>query len=235
MDAKGIGEMVKTLREEAGISQAAFALELGVARTTLTNWELGRRQMDAVALSLAAKLLNVDPGVLVGHDRQEMAPGAHERLVKLLQAQGPERAAKILGVTVDAVIAVTYNKLRIPRSSFEDLASAYGISYEWLLTGSRSRWHTRLKGSHAARLRYLRILSGLPIPEDLRLEWDPFEESDAHFRRKLAKGDDEFLKAMAGIVTSLIALDPMMVRAMGSDTENPPVNAWEWVINDQQD
>ena len=235
MDAKGIGELVRTRREEAGISQAAFAQELGVARTTLTNWELGRRQMDSVALSLAAQVLHLDPGVLMGYDPQDMAPGAHDRLVKLLRAQGPELAAKILDVPVDAIIAVTYDKLRIPRSSFEDLASAYGISYEWLLSGNRSRWHDRLKGSHAARLKYLRILSGFPIPDDLRLEWDAFEKSDAHFRRSLAKGDDIALQGMAGIVNINIALDPVKLKSMGSDAENPPVNAWEWVINDQQD
>jgi hypothetical protein len=171
----------------------------------------------------------------MGHDPQDMAPGAHERLVKLLRAQGPELAAKILDVPVDGVIAVTYNKLRIPRSSFEDLASAYGISYEWLLSGNRSKWHDRLKGSHAARLKYLRILSGFPIPDDLQLEWNAFEKSDSHFRRSLAKGDDLALQGMAGIVTTMIALDPVMLRSMGSDTENPRINAWEWVINDQLD
>ena len=235
MDAKGIGQRVGIHRDEAGISQVAFAKELGVARTTLTNWERGRRQMDAAALGLAAKILNLDPGILLGFDPMAPAPGAHDRLVNLLKAQGPELAAKFLDVTTDAVIAVTYRKLLIPSGSFQDLASAYGISYDWLQTGSRSRWHVRLKGNHAARLKYVRILAGFPIPDDLSLEWNAIEKTDTHFRRMMAKKDDLAFNGIAGLVTSQIALDDLKHMAMWSDTENPPVDAWNWVINDQQD
>ena len=43
---------VKTIREKAGLSQARFALMMGVSVRTLQNWEQGHRAPQGPAISL---------------------------------------------------------------------------------------------------------------------------------------------------------------------------------------
>lgn len=46
------GEDVATLRRVTGLSQASFALALGISVHTLRNWEQGRRMPEGPALAL---------------------------------------------------------------------------------------------------------------------------------------------------------------------------------------
>lgn len=51
------------IRAKAGLSQAAFAREIGVSVATLRNWEQGRRTPDGPARVLLT-MLSKDPGVV---------------------------------------------------------------------------------------------------------------------------------------------------------------------------
>ena len=51
---------VKAIREQTGLSQAKFALLIGVSIDTLQNWEQGRRVPRGAAAALL-KILQVDP------------------------------------------------------------------------------------------------------------------------------------------------------------------------------
>ena len=42
---------LKTMRTQAGISQAQFAKDMGVAQNTVSNWENENRTLDAETLS----------------------------------------------------------------------------------------------------------------------------------------------------------------------------------------
>lgn len=56
-------EDVATIRRKTGLSQAAFARQIGVAVATLRNWEQGRRRPDGPARVLLA-LLAKDPEIV---------------------------------------------------------------------------------------------------------------------------------------------------------------------------
>ena len=45
---------LKTMRTQAGISQAQFAKDMGVAQNTVSNWENENRTLDAETLSRVA-------------------------------------------------------------------------------------------------------------------------------------------------------------------------------------
>ena len=51
---------VKTIREKTGLSQARFALLMGVSIKTLQNWEQGRRKPHGPAISLL-RIVKNDP------------------------------------------------------------------------------------------------------------------------------------------------------------------------------
>jgi len=57
------GGDVAAIRKRTGLSQAAFARQIGVSVATLRNWEQGRRRPDGPARVLLA-LLDKDPGIV---------------------------------------------------------------------------------------------------------------------------------------------------------------------------
>jgi putative transcriptional regulator len=57
------GGDVAAIRRRTGLSQAAFAQQIGVSIGTLRNWEQGRRCPDGPARVLLA-LLEKDPGIV---------------------------------------------------------------------------------------------------------------------------------------------------------------------------
>lgn len=60
----GFGEILKNLRQERNISQQQLADKLFVNRSSIANWESGRRQPDLLILTRLAEILNVDISVL---------------------------------------------------------------------------------------------------------------------------------------------------------------------------
>ena len=56
-------EDARAIRKRTGLSQAAFARQIGVPVATLRNWEQGRRRPDGPARVLLA-LLAKDPGIV---------------------------------------------------------------------------------------------------------------------------------------------------------------------------
>jgi transcriptional regulator with XRE-family HTH domain len=230
-----VGVQIKKFREELGVSQAAFAEILHVARTTVTHWESGKREMDASALGAASIALGVDPVVLLGIQDHVSSITAHDRVVQLLCAEGIELAAAVIAVPVESVNAVTQRKLRIPSSFFRGIAEAYDISYAWLMTGRRNKWYPSLKGNLAARLRFLRICTGIPKTEALEPYWHAIERSDDFFRSELAKADSDLNAYMAPMIRTLIALDEKSRRALSDDPDMPQMNGWDWVVAEDLD
>jgi putative transcriptional regulator len=57
------GGDVAAIRKRTGLSQAAFARQIGVSVATLRNWEQGRRRPDGPARVLLA-LLDKDPAIV---------------------------------------------------------------------------------------------------------------------------------------------------------------------------
>ena len=59
---------LKQLREERGYSQFAFAKKLGVAQSTVGNWESGIREPSFETIQKISEALNTTPSHLVGWD-----------------------------------------------------------------------------------------------------------------------------------------------------------------------
>lgn len=65
-------EGLKRLREKAGITQAALAGALGVDRTTVTKWEIGRSFPRAELLPKLAAVLGCEIGELYAGKEKEV-------------------------------------------------------------------------------------------------------------------------------------------------------------------
>ena len=60
------GDILRKLRKDKGYSQQQLADLLFVDRTSVTNWETGRRVPDAILISRISDLLGVDTATLLG-------------------------------------------------------------------------------------------------------------------------------------------------------------------------
>ena len=68
----GFGTVLKTLREKAGLSQAALADRVGLSVRNVQNWEQGHRTPRAQVLMLLAKAVGVSvEQLLAGIDQDE--------------------------------------------------------------------------------------------------------------------------------------------------------------------
>ncbi len=66
-----LGETIKHLRTEKGLSQQQFADMLYVDRSTCANWETGRRMPDTSMIVNISKVLGVEPSYLLDVMKQE--------------------------------------------------------------------------------------------------------------------------------------------------------------------
>ena len=66
-----IGETIRTLRENAGYSQAELARKLGVTRSSINAWEGGLSAPTAVYLVELAKLFHVSTDCILGLDNTD--------------------------------------------------------------------------------------------------------------------------------------------------------------------
>lgn len=230
-----VGEMIKQYREEAGFTQVGFAEALDVARSTLAGWETGKRNVDVEALVKASEVLQKDPGVLLGFDPQKASEGIQDRLVNIFRAEGYRKAMMVLDVPAECILAVVEGKLMVPFRYVEELAAAYNVSFDWLLTGRRTKWGTKLKGNPSARLRFLRILLGIPIEEAWADYWPSLEANPEYFRLQLRDPNSRLNSEIAPAFNIMVGVDKEMLAALRSDPEKPLTMAWEWVVEDQLD
>lgn len=59
--------LVKELRERAGMQQKEVALAIGVSRPTVSEWEHQKKDPSGARLKKLAALFNVDPGIVLGY------------------------------------------------------------------------------------------------------------------------------------------------------------------------
>ena len=64
-------EMLKYLRVRDNLSQAELADKLGVAKSTISMYEVGKREPDFETLEAIADFFNVDMNFLLGKDGSE--------------------------------------------------------------------------------------------------------------------------------------------------------------------
>ncbi len=61
-----IAHILKSLREEHGLSQAQLAKETGLSQGAITFWETGKRVPNAIAVITLANYIDVSPDYLLG-------------------------------------------------------------------------------------------------------------------------------------------------------------------------
>lgn len=64
-------DMLKYLRNREGLSQAELADKLGLSKSTISMYEVGRREPDFETLESIADLFNVDMNFLLGKEDSE--------------------------------------------------------------------------------------------------------------------------------------------------------------------
>lgn len=64
-------DMLKYLRNRDKLSQSELAEKLGVAKSTISMYEVGKREPDFETLEAIADLFNVDMNFLLGKDGSE--------------------------------------------------------------------------------------------------------------------------------------------------------------------
>lgn len=72
-------DMLKYLRVREKMSQAELADKLGVSKSTVGMYELGKREPDFETLEAIADLFNVDMNFLLGKVGSELSPKDDER------------------------------------------------------------------------------------------------------------------------------------------------------------
>ena len=68
-----IGEKIKTLRQQNGLSQEGLANKLSVSRQAITKWETNRGIPDIENLKSLSDIFNVSLDYLVSDDNDELS------------------------------------------------------------------------------------------------------------------------------------------------------------------
>lgn len=152
MDSKKIGNFVKELREDAGLSQTALANKIFVASSVVSRWESGKASISANNLILLSKIFHVSLDELVaGHKFvKEIDNEKKEVLVGVINSnQKSHRFAKKLVhlIIVMAVIFLVYLVYNFYNSiqlySIHMDTDKYNIQYG-MITKTRDRLYFHL-------------------------------------------------------------------------------------------
>lgn len=66
-DYRRLIELLRTMREEAGLRQSDVARELDVNQTWVSKYELGERRLDILELAQVAKVLGASLTEIIAH------------------------------------------------------------------------------------------------------------------------------------------------------------------------
>ena len=92
--------IVKELRKKKGIQQKELAIEIGVSRPTVSEWESGKKDPSGERLKKLAQYFGVDELVVLGKNVVDF--GSNENvLLERLNAQPKTDEAKILAKGID--------------------------------------------------------------------------------------------------------------------------------------
>lgn len=75
---KSLGERLKTARKEAGLKQEDVGRILGLGKSTISEWETGKRSPDIELITELASILNTSVEYLLGIERQSDTKAKHE-------------------------------------------------------------------------------------------------------------------------------------------------------------
>ena len=115
-----IGEKIKKLRKQKGISQEEAAFELGVSRQTVSKWESGAMQPNAESIRMLSDYFAVSPVYFFGGEQPAAVTETSQAVTEPAPAKDTKRAFIIcLVLLIVSTIALTV---------FAACTIGYGIS-----------------------------------------------------------------------------------------------------------
>jgi transcriptional regulator with XRE-family HTH domain len=175
-----IAEHIKKLRGSLKLSQAAFAAEIGVVRSTVAKWEASDSMPAANHIAAICRRFRIGPSTVLGLAAEKLPESAHDRLTRVLKAQGTKLASQVLGVPEGVWPAVEEGRFLVSPESMRELATCYKVSLAWLHDGAPASWTPSLDTGISERLRYLRICLGKEMPNE---DWEALEKSESFARK----------------------------------------------------
>lgn len=115
-----LGQTLKAVRQERGMTQLQLAEALYVTRQTVSNWENGRSEPDLETLGRISDLLGVELSLLLGQEPPEPAPAIEEPPQatgeeEVVQPPSPRRRWLVWVLPLLAIIACAAVLLAQPR------------------------------------------------------------------------------------------------------------------------
>lgn len=101
-----IGQKIKKMRKEAGISQEELAFALEVSRQTVTRWERGRMIPDTERVAALAKYFGVTADELMNDEKTAVAQVGSAREERTDAAAIKRRSAPKILVVLGAILIV---------------------------------------------------------------------------------------------------------------------------------
>lgn len=125
-----IGEKIKLLRQQNGLSQESLANKLNVSRQAITKWETNRGMPDIENLKRISELFNVSLDYLVTHDSNELPNQIKER-INFAEYDDMKHLYKCIE---DCVVLHKFAQAtKIYPLAREKLLSRYEKAFEWLV------------------------------------------------------------------------------------------------------
>jgi len=107
-NTEAVGQRLVRLREARGMTQAMLARQVGLAQNQMSDFERGRTRLNADAMILIAKALDVTADEIVGLDckrtKKTLISGPVLRRVALIEALPPSTKKHVLR-TIDMLLA----------------------------------------------------------------------------------------------------------------------------------
>ena len=123
-----LGENIKTLRKNKGLTQEELATRLNVVRQTVSKWEKGFSVPDADILQRIAEILEVDVKLLLGSDIELEADSNSiaDQLSRLneqlaVKNRRSRKIRKIVGIVLIIVAILVILSGALGRFTFENL------------------------------------------------------------------------------------------------------------------
>lgn len=90
---------LKALREDADLTQAELAKAWGVSVSSISQWELGTRQMDYTTLIMAAKYFGTSIDYILKNEEMPMPLTEQEQTaIDILRDNGPSKREAMMCV-----------------------------------------------------------------------------------------------------------------------------------------
>lgn len=131
--AQRVGRNIRSIREQAGLSQDEFAEGFSVKQPTVANWETGKRQPDLNMLIQIAQFGGTSLDDLVTKDLTPPVPLYVRNMVYLRKKRGYSQGelATVLGLQgASSIDLVESGKCELPVSKLIHLAEFFGVTMD---------------------------------------------------------------------------------------------------------